>query len=549
VLPNTDAAPASSSLRLDIRRFPWINRLAADYAHAPGRLAPFFAGDVRDTQAWRDAVSRAQAHPRQREVVASVLAAQQERRAAPQAAREAAARLRDASTVVVATGQQAGLFGGPLFTLLKALSAIRLAETVAASQGVPTVAVFWVDGEDHDWAEVNACGVLNRDEALHEVSLAEAPPAGCSVASVQLGPSVEQAIAGLEAALPPTDFTAGVLADLRRAYVPGLGMADAFARYLETLLGPRGLVVYDASDVATKPLVAQIFAREIQSAGDTVRHATEAGAALAALGYHAQVTPAPGSAALFRTSSGRASVKRANDGLLVGDVPVTVDALVARALAHPDEFSPNVLLRPIVQDTLFPTVCYVAGPAELAYFAQLKAVYDAFGVPMPLVVPRASATLLDSNATRFVGRAEVAFEALRVQDESALNALLAAALPPSVDGAVSAVLEALERTMTALAGEAAGVDATLDGATRSAMGRMQDDVRKLQGKILQAAKRKDETLRRQFTHAQALAFPGGTPQERAVGVVSFLNKYGPALIARLETDVTLELGVHVVLTP
>jgi bacillithiol biosynthesis cysteine-adding enzyme BshC len=535
---------------VDIRRFPWINRLAVDYAFEFDRLAAFFSGDVRDPQAWRDAIARTHAHPRARDPLVRVLDAQQERRGAPLPARDAVARLRDARSVVVATGQQAGLFGGPLFTVLKALSAIRLAESVEAEYGVPTVPVFWVDAEDHDWAEVNHCGVLDADAAVRTVALQGHPPLpGRSIAHVQLGPSIEQALASLAEALAPTEFTAPLLATLRDAYAPGRGMADAFARWIEALLGARGLVVYDASDPAAKPLVAPLFARELQHAGDTAEIATAAGRALEAAGYHMQVTPQPGSPALFSNRDTREPIKRSETGLLVGGDAYTPDALAARALERPAEFSPNVLLRPLVQDTLFPTVCYVAGPSELAYFAQLRGVYRAFGVPMPLVHPRASATLVDANAGRVIGRGDVVFETLRAQDESALNALLAAALPPSIDAAVEAVLRALDERMGHLAAEAAAVDATLEGATRSALGRMHDDVRKVHAKILQAAKRKDDTLRRQFTHAQAQAFPGGEPQERVVGAVFFLNKYGPSLIDRLAEGLSLDPGVHTVLTP
>ena len=194
-------------------------------------------------------------------------------------------------------------------------------------------------------------------------------------------------------------------------------------------------------------------------------------------------------------------------------------------------------------------MCYVAGPSELAYLAQLRTVYEAFGIPMPLIQPRATATLVDANAARFLSRGDVALESLRPQDESALNALLAAALPPSVEAAVDGVLRALDESVTVLAQEVAVIDPTLENAARAALGRMQDDVKKLQAKVLQAAKRKDETLRRQFKHAQAQAFPGGHPQERIVSVVSFVNKYGPAVIDRLADDLTLDPGVHTLITP
>ncbi len=548
--PNAGAVAADSSLRVDIRRFPWINRLAADYAFDPNRVSPFFVGDVRDTRGWQHAIARVQTHPRQRDTLATLLDNQQARRNAPPAARAATARVRDPRAVAIVTGQQPGLFGGPLFTVLKALTALRLADFVRDTYDVPTVPVFWVDAEDHDWKEINACGVLDAEAAPRTVSIdGEAPPSGQPVARVQLAASIEAALGALEAALPATEFTPGVLAGLREAYAPGRGMADAFSRWLESVLGPRGLVVYDSSDPGGKPLAADLFCRELENPGATAQLATAAGQALQALGYHAQVTPHPDSAALFWLGDARVPIRATGQDLQIGDRVESRQALASHARQHPEEFSPNVLLRPLVQDTLFPTACYVAGPSELAYLAQLRTVYEAFGIPMPLIHPRASATLVDANAARFLSRGDVAFESLRPQDESALNALLEAALPASVDAAVDGVLRALEERMNVLAREVMVVDATLENAARSALGRMQDDVKKLQAKVLQAAKRKDDTLRRQFKHAQAQAFPGGDPQERVIGAVAFLNRFGPSLIDRLADALTLDLGVHTVIAP
>jgi bacillithiol biosynthesis cysteine-adding enzyme BshC len=543
------ASEAPTSSRLEIRRFPWTSRLAADYAFDPAKLRPFFAGDVRSLDDWRAVIARVQAQGRDRAALVRLLHQQQDRRRAHQKAREAAARLADARAVVVATGQQAGLFGGPLYTLLKALSALRLADDVQRTHGVPAAAVFWVDAEDHDWAEVNACAVLDADEQVRTIALPEQPQAGTPVARVPLGASVDIALQALEAALPASEFTGAVLSDLRQAYQPGVGMADAFARWLELVLGPRGLVVFDASDPSAKPLAASVFAQELAHPGATSRRVADAGQALESLGYHAQVTPVPEAPALFYCQQVRTPLRPADGRLAAGDDVRLIDDWVDCARRQPGDFSPNVLLRPVVQDSIFPTVAYVAGPSELAYFAQLRSVYEAFSVPMPLVYARASATIVDSNAARFLARGDVPFEALRAQDESVLNALLAAALPASVDEAMVAAGQAIDAHLDRVATEVAAVDATLEGATRSALGRMQDDLRKLQGKVLQAAKRKDDTLRRQFKHAQALTFPGGAPQERVLATVAALNRYGPALVDRLADALTLDLGVHTVVTP
>lgn len=549
--PATGQGEAASSGRLpvDIRRFPWIRRLASDYAFDYARLADFFAGDPGDPAAWRDAIARASRQRRQRDRLVQLLQAQQQRRGAPPVALATAAVLGDPNSVAVVTGQQAGLFGGPLFTLLKALTALQLAERVRTEHNVPAVAIFWVDAEDHDWDEVKSCGVMDTENAPRAVDLGDLPGAHAGpVARVKLNESITAALAELQSTLPPTEFTPALVEDLRRCYEPGTGMADAFARWLERVLGPRGLVVFDASDPAAKPLVAEVFAHEIERAGETARLATEAGAALTAHGYHAQVTPNEGSLSLFHMNAGREPIRITPDGFQVGDSVEEKGALLERARTTPAEFSPNVLLRPIVQDTLFPTVCYVAGPSELAYLGQLRRVYESFGVPMPLIQQRATATIVDSNAMRFLSKHDVRLETLRAQDEAALNDLLIAQLPTSVEVAIQVAGDTIEQRMDALAREVSRIDPTLEGATRSTLSRMQDDLKKLHAKIVHAAKRKDETLRRQFHHARAQTFPAGHPQEREIGFVTFLNKYGPSLVDRLIEALPPEMGTHWVIT-
>ena len=207
-----------------------------------------------------------------------------------------------------------------------------------------------------------------------------------------------------------------------------------------------------------------------------------------------------------------------------------------------------MLLRPIVQDALFPTVCYVSGPNELAYLAQLRKVYEHFGVPMPLVVPRASATVLDSASARFLEKHDVPFEALQARDESALNRLLAASLPEAVDHALTDADKTIEEKMAAIIASVSAIDATLEGAAKSTLGKLQHDLTTLRAKIISAAKKRDETLRRQFSRAQALAFPEGIPQERALGGVALLNRYGPALVKILVQELPLDPGHHWVMT-
>ena len=547
LLPGTTSEP-STRTAIDVRRFPWIRRLAADYAYDFPSVEPFFAGNPTQSSAWADAIRRTQAHTRDRAGIAAILAAQQARRGAPAASVAAARKLADGQTVAVLTGQQAGLFGGPLFTLLKALTALKLAAQVERDHKVPAVAIFWIDAEDHDWDEVRSCSVYDSALAAHSVALPGRSADHAPVATVQLDQHITAALDQLEQLLPATEFRPALMADLRAAYAEGRGMADAFGRWMERVLGDRGLIVYDASDPAAKPLAGPLFVSELSKPGETATLAGRAGAQLVSRGYHSQVHAHDDGLALFHMQGGRRAIRQQDGVFVAGDVSVPQAAMVQEAATSPASFSPNVLLRPVVQDTLFPTICYVAGPNELAYLGQLRGVYDRFGVPMPLMYPRASATLLDAPAMRFLAKYGMPIEALQPQDESALNQLLESQIPPAVESSFTNASAAVDSSMQAIIDAIPALDPTLEGATRSTLGRMQHDLQSLHNKMIQAAKRRDETLRRQYIRTRALAFPDGHAQERTIGFVSFLNQYGPALVDRLEQELPLDMGHHWIVT-
>jgi bacillithiol biosynthesis cysteine-adding enzyme BshC len=549
VNPHPPAQGAARPAPVDIRRYPGIRRLAGDYAYAYDALASFYEGNPTRPESWASAIARAHARAYDRAAIADVIAGQQQRRGAPPEARAALDRLRENGSVAVVTGQQAGAFGGPLYTLLKAVTALRLAAQVRQEHQIPAVAVFWIDSEDHDWNEVASCTVFDADVQARTVRLPEPVGAGSTpVGWLPLDEGVAGSLDELAAALPPTEFTASLMTRLRMSYKPGTTTSDAFGRLLEFVLGEFGLVVYDAADPGAKPPVREVFAREVQFAGRTAELALDAGQALTRRGYHAQVSAHTDGLSLFSLAGGRHPIRFADGVFRAGDREWSQAGLLAEVRATPAAFSPNVLLRPIVQDTLFPTIAYVAGPNELAYLGQLKPVYAHFGVPMPLMVPRVSATLLDSAGVRFLAKHEVALESLQAQDESVLNRLLEAALPGGVDEAYQAAVVALDGPMQALVRAVPAIDPTLEGAARSVAGKISHELQGLHTKIIHAAKRRDDTLRRQFNRTRCQAFPDGHAQERSIGFVSFLNRYGQGLVDHLVRELPLDPGAHWIVT-
>ena len=310
-------------------------------------------------------------------VSASAIAAQQPRRGAPtRIAGNATALLANPDTVAIVTGQQAGMFGGPLFTVLKAISAIQLARRALAELGTPVVPVFWVAAEDHDWEEIASVHGPRR-AAPAAAPLRVPPPEGAGdrpVGALTLDDHVDAALDELDSALAATEFTlVAARRALRATYQPGAGVGDAFARWMESFLGQHGLVVFDVDRSRVKPLLRDLFRREVASPGGRHRWRRKAGEALAACGHSRRWCRRP---TRCRSSGWTAPARRPRqhqeDRLRRRRPTLSAADLEEEAAQSPEHFSPNVLLRPVVQDTLFPTICYVAGPSELAYLGQLR---------------------------------------------------------------------------------------------------------------------------------------------------------------------------------
>jgi bacillithiol biosynthesis cysteine-adding enzyme BshC len=534
---------------IDLHRLPWIRPLVAAYLNDFPSVSDLFAGNPADPAAWSSTIARVASAPRPRAAVAAALARQLEQRQAPAEARAAAAALAADGAVAVVSGQQAGVFGGPLYTLFKAVTAIKLAQQVKARHTAPVVALFWVDAEDHDWKEIATAHVLDDELSVRHIQVADVAGAGARPAgALRFDGRIDQAVLDLESALPSSEFRAEVLASVRRRFCPGAGVASAFAGFLDDLLGRHGLVVFESSDPHLKPLVADMFALELEQPGLTGRLARDAAGRMSRLGHQPQVEPAEDSVALFYVDGqGRRPIKRRETAFLVGDHERPAGDLRAEAARHPERFSPSVLLRPLIQDRLFPTVCYVAGPSELAYQAQLGGAYRAFGVEPPLIYPRGSATIVDSSAARFFEKSGVPLEALQPQDEGALNRLLESQLPPAIEQTFADTDRDVTERAARLKAAVVPVDPTLAGAVDTTLDKIRETLKTLQSKIIQASKRKDDTLRRQFHRTRALTFPEGQPQERLLCTVFFLNKYGPALTERLLESLPLDSKKHYLL--
>ncbi len=487
---------------------------------------------------------RGMAYPDERR--ARVVAALREQnRAAGPATQASLDRLAQAGTVVVATGQQVGLFGGPIFSVFKALTAAKHAATLR-ERGIPAVAVFWLATEDHDLAEVDhawlfdAAGKPSRAEG-GAVAKESAP-----VGSAKLPAGVTDALRTAVAAMPEGEDV------LRRAaahYKEGSTLGQAFRGLFEDLLRPYGLIFLDPMDSVLRPIAAELI-RKLAENGDQALAALNArGKGLEAAGYHQQVAVGPGSSLLFRVSGGRRSAIRRSNGQYLIDGGAKSPADLAELIKRdPEGFSPNALLRPLVQDYLLPTAVFVGGPAELAYLAQSAVLYDMLLGRMPVVMPRAGFTLLDGRAAKLLERYQLDVPGCLVplaelQDRIA-RLTTPAELQERFDSEGAVIGDALDRINQTLA----SFDPTLGDAFQRSSRKINYQLTKIQKKAARESLLRNERSRGDADRLANWIYPRKTLQERLYCALPFLAQYGDGLLDRVYEAINAECVDHQVIT-
>lgn len=427
-------------------------------------------------------------------------------------------RLAADAVLVVTTGQQPGLFTGPLFTIYKALSAIAWARRLERERGVPVVPVFWVAGDDHDFDEANHATFLNRGGEAVEIVLRERETGAPSLPTARepCGTEVLAALATLRDGTPDTEFKADVLGWLETAYRPEASLADAFAEALHGLLGERGLAVVRPYATGVKREMAPWLLRALDITLDD------------------GLSPV-----LVEASLGRDRLRPDGAGFVTRRSEERFSRAELERIAHesPERLSPNVLLRPVVEAALWPTIAYFGGPGELRYLPDAAPLYRALGVAPQTPAPRWSGILVESRVARVLEKYGLTPDDLAGPPGTVEGRLVREQLPPEVEGALEALRTGLTSAYGRVSGGVSRIDATLERTVETARNAALGATKDIEKKVVAALKRANETLVSQLTRARTALFPGGAPQERALTYASMAIRYGAPLLAALEDEV------------
>ena len=549
------STPQEAGLRVETLSFdqvPQQTRLFLDYLRDPVALSRFYPEAVRFHY---DLSTRAErvlgAYQTDRGALCDALERTNRGWGAGETTLANIRELRAADCLAVVSGQQAGLFGGPLYTIYKALSAVKLAECMT-QRGVKAVPVFWIATEDHDFAEVANAELINRDCALSRVSVPlEMHLEGLPVGRVALDESINGTVQSLLAALPQTEFSDDLEKFLREAYQPGRNYAEAFARLLTSLIGQRGLILLDPLDPELKKLAAPLYAKAAGRAPEIALAIANRSRELEADGYHAQVAPSENSFPLFlhdengsrhaltRTENGRYHAKGAGHAQ-----EYSSDDLAAWALREPERFSPNVTLRSVVQDFLLPTVAYYGGAAEIAYFAQTSEVYRLLDRPATPILPRASMTIIEKHTWRSLERYHIGLTDFFAGFDHVVARVVNEYLGKETSEAFDHTTETFNQELDALQEQLRRVDPTLAGALDTGRRKINYQIDGLRTRFQRAQMARDEAVHRQLQRAFDLLFPNKALQERSINITSLLSRHGRYVVDWIYDAIDLASTEH-----
>jgi bacillithiol synthase len=463
------------------------------------------------------------------------------------------AELEKPDSVAILTGQQVGIFGGPLYTIYKAITAIKLADELR-TRGIPAVPIFWMDTEDHDLEEVSHCTVFDGINALtidyRNILFGDLVKSASSVGSIIFSEKIREAIEDFFSHLPDAEWNSAVRMQIESAYKPGSSFGNSFAVLLSRMFEGSGLILFDPQDSETKPYISLLFQKALREA--TAIHASlvQRNLELETAGFHSQVSILEGSTVLFLSVNGqrRALEKRQSGfGLKGGEQTFSLDELLESAVQNPELFSSNVLLRPIIQDHLFPTVAYVGGSSEIAYFAQIEILYSLFNRPMPVIWPRNSFTLIESGIgstmERFGINVQDFFEGKQLVTESTIrNSGFSKAV-----ARVEALQKNLEQVFEDMRPEVEATEPTLAQALDTARKKIEHNVQLLKSRIVRLETARNSSLPDEIDSMINSCYPNRNLQEREFSIHLFLARHGPSLLDSIRQSTEPENFNHLVL--
>jgi bacillithiol biosynthesis cysteine-adding enzyme BshC len=536
-------------LRMELKKIEDKAALFNDYLFNYNKVSKFFQWDPgKDMNQCLDERRSGYQH---RETVVQPLIEQNKRWNASQKSLDNIEKLADKNTLAIVTGQQAGIFGGPLYTVYKIIHCLKLARNLKKIYtDYDFVPVFWMEVGDSDYQEINNVNYLSIQNELVRLSLPETEGDKRSIYLRNIPDDIDELLKNLESIFPQNEFRDKLTEDLKHIYSPGKSFSNAFAEWLHHLFNDFGLIIIDPTDSEFAQLGRPLFRRAIEKNQNIQKSIQENSEQIKRTGYTPQVILSPQQTLLFyRLEDGnRARLDFEGHKFIAhssnSQAPFSKDFLLAEIEKDPTKFTPNVLFRPLVQDWLLPTAAYIGGPGEISYAAQLKNLYDIFGIVAPYFVPRMRLTLIEEKIQKTIDKLEIDPEALFFPPEKMIENQVDKNTDPRIKKLVTEIQENFSGKMDQLGKILIEADPTLESSIKKTSQNILDSLQRLENKATSAYERRIQTEINQIKKVQMNLQPNKILQERVFNIYQYLFKYGPELIASLYEVVNSETLDH-----
>ncbi|OGC85798.1 MAG: bacillithiol biosynthesis cysteine-adding enzyme BshC [candidate division Zixibacteria bacterium RBG_16_48_11] len=537
-------------MHLSFKELKGVTRLYSDYLYAYQNLADFYNGDFRQLSSFQAIQTQIQSQKYPRQALAEILAEQNRSFGASQKTLANIEALKEKECCVVFTGQQIGLFGGPLYTIYKSLTAIKLAEHLSGELKIKVIPLFWMATDDHDFAEINHIYFVDKQNKL--VKLEYQPQKewnGYPASQIVLDEKINQTLEILETSGREGKFNREILKKLKEFYAPGQPYYLAFARWMSFLLSKYGLVLLNPADTRLKTLLSSIFTSELEKNGELQNLVEKTNSRLEKLNYHRQVHKLEEVTNLFYHSPRRVHISRENGKFRWEGASTSVDSskLVQMVENSPQDFSANVLLRPVLESFLFPNLAHVAGPSEVAYFAQIKALHEEHKVVMPVIYPRQSLTLVEPEIKNILAKLGISCLEIMQDVEQAYNRIIEKKVPDQAEELLNQTRAELKQKVEAMGKEILKIQPGLKPNLEFTIGKIDFEFNKFKEKFFQAYKKQFKEIKEEVYTARQMLYPQNIFQERIFNITHFLNGHGFGFVDYLYQNLDLDSVDHHVL--
>jgi len=441
-------------------------------------------------------------------------------------------RLQNKEALAIVTGQQMGIYGGPMYTMLKTVSVIHLARKLERKVERPVVPVFWLADEDHDYDEVRGLNIINKD-GLEHFSLPPKENPVPTVAELTIPEEIDPMRRELKESMYDTDFSDDLWELLDSCFQPGKTFFQSFGSFISSLFSKHGLVLAGSNYPEIKNITGSVLEESVTEA-NAIRQELAAQTTRLDESFHQQVTLYDSNLFYLDEEGARVKISSNSQGWHT-DAGQSWDKeqLVTEICQHPERFSPNVFMRPILQDLLLPTLGYVAGPGETAYYGQMKGMYACFDMEMPIIFPRLSATFVEPAIDRIRNELPFDFHEYEERIEDLESGYVDRTEQYDLEKIFGEWKQEVKQLAVPHKDRISDIDSTLEAAVEKSTARYFGELDKLKGKVYRAVKKRDDIQLKRIRRIKANLFPGNELQERMLASIFYMNKYGVDLWDRL----------------